>query len=461
MLILTLFHAALAQDTLLLRDVRPVDARGPQPRGDLLIAGDRIAAVGPDLLAPEGAHVIDAGGAFVTPGIIDAHVHISMAPGAQWRPPLSEDEEAARRAHHLRALLSWGVTTFADPGISREDAQQIQALSEQGPSPRPVWIGPILSPPGGYVVDVIPGLPAPETPAQARHFIEDFDAALDPVGVKVTMEDGFIRPVWPLHDDAVLDEVSRTCAEYGLDIYVHANEDEMYRRGLPLAPRAFVHAPVSPLSDAVRDQLIASGTYVITTLSTGMAALLEGDTAHWDDPRVHRSVPLDELATARDPAIGVAYRRAVAALALPRARWLHGAAARVAGSPRVIENQVARMADEIRALHDAGVPLVMGSDSGNWPALPYLQHGPSSLLEIEGLQERAGLSPLDVLTAATWTPAQMLRIDDEVGLVEVGMTADLLLLPADPLEDIRVLGRPMQVIRAGEAHPPADWLKAR
>ena len=104
------------------------------------------------------------------------------------------------------------------------------------------------------------------------------------------------------------------------------------------------------------------------------------------------------------------------------------------------------------------VPLVVGSDSAGWPIFPYLLHGRSTHVEM-GLLSDAGLTPAEVLTAATLRPATMLGLEAEIGTVEVGKRADLLVVSGDPLEDVGTLGHPVWVIRAGEVRTPQGWMR--
>ena len=118
------------------------------------------------------------------------------------------------------------------------------------------------------------------------------------------------------------------------------------------------------------------------------------------------------------------------------------------------------VADARRALaaeHRAGVPIVVGSDSGNGPIVPYLFHGLTTLREIE-LLGGAGLSPAQALAAATRTPARMLGLASEIGTLEVGKRADLVIVRGDPLKDLRALRSVLWTVKDGVAHTPAEWM---
>ena len=126
--------------------------------------------------------------------------------------------------------------------------------------------------------------------------------------------------------------------------------------------------------------------------------------------------------------------------------------------PKIAPGRIEKAVQLIGDLHEAGVPLVIGTDAGGSPVVPWLVHGPSMEMEVT-LLERAGLSPLAILTAATWTPAQMLGMEEELGTIEVGKRADLLIVEGDPLSDASVLLRPRWVIRAGDCRTPQEWME--
>jgi hypothetical protein len=104
-------------------------------------------------------------------------------------------------------------------------------------------------------------------------------------------------------------------------------------------------------------------------------------------------------------------------------------------------------------LHRAGVPLLVGTDSPE----PNVTPGFALHQEMEILVE-AGLSPADVLTAATLTNATALRQQDHLGSIAAGKLADILLLSANPLDDIRNTRKIELVIRGGQIHRPSDVL---
>ena len=111
-------------------------------------------------------------------------------------------------------------------------------------------------------------------------------------------------------------------------------------------------------------------------------------------------------------------------------------------------------------LHKAGVPIVLGSDSLQHPFAIYTFHGASSVNELL-IVSKLGLSPFETLKAATITPAQMLGLDDEIGTVEIGKKADLLIFTTNPLADIEALSNPSWVVKTGVAKTPAGWMTSQ
>ncbi len=109
--------------------------------------------------------------------------------------------------------------------------------------------------------------------------------------------------------------------------------------------------------------------------------------------------------------------------------------------------------DNLRAVHDAGIPIVMGTDAGNIGTL----HGPSVFREMT-LMERAGLSRIEVLRSATTHGAEALRMAGNVGAIEPGMLANLVILDDDPLADLANLSHAWRVVKNGRLLDPRELI---
>lgn len=434
-----------------IHDVRIIDARGDHGVHDLLIAGDRIAGIDPKDV-PGDARIIDGTGRTLLPGLIDSHVHITMIPAADFHNESASDRHKRHDAH-LRAYLAWGVTTIVDPGVSTDDAREIRQLLDEGPGPEVIFIGPLLGPKDGYPSVVIDTLAGISTADEVRTLIAEYQQ-FDPVGLKVTMEDGPLNTIWPLHSEGIQATIIEEAERHNLNLYVHAMDPEMARAALRLNPHALVHAPQKGDRQLARE-IAAQSVYVCTTLDILGATLMMWNPEILDDPRIQLTVPADEIDAARDPAvhkhmIETGWRTVAPGWPL----WLGRLVFREWLSKRYLETAI-RM---VRILNEQGVPLVLASDSPGWPIIPFILHGPSTHLELE-LLSRAGLSPIEILRAGTLTPAEMLGMDKELGTIEVGKRADILVVVGDPLQDIKALRNPVWVIRAGELRSPEDWIR--
>jgi imidazolonepropionase-like amidohydrolase len=109
----------------------------------------------------------------------------------------------------------------------------------------------------------------------------------------------------------------------------------------------------------------------------------------------------------------------------------------------------------LRMLWAADIPVVMGTDAGNIGTL----HGPSVFREMAYMQA-AGLSPLEVLRTATTQGARALRMEKDLGDIEPGRLADLVILRADPLEDVKNLATAHRVIKDGVVYDPEELMRS-
>jgi hypothetical protein len=190
---------------------------------------------------------------------------------------------------------------------------------------------------------------------------------------------------------------------------------------------AFHSEPDLALIPGVVAETRRSGAFVTPNLST-----IETLSKQWGKPQVLK----DFL---RDPR---------AALMTPNTRleWTNWDYVERKGS---IESMVVFLRTFTKALHDAGVPLLTGTDS---PTLPGMFPGSSIHDDIRTLIE-AGLSPYEALTAATRSPgefvARSVPAAAHFGTVALGMRADLLLVSANPLQNVGTLQSPLGVMTAG------------
>jgi imidazolonepropionase-like amidohydrolase len=423
-----------------------VDGTGRPPVRDavVLVRGGRIACAGTRSACPvpEGVGVTDLSGAWITPGLIDAHVHFCQTGWADGRPdafdvrkrhPYDEVEAALRTRpeRFFRSYLCSGVTSVFDVG-GYPWTLDLPAQTERDPeAPRVRAAGPLLA-----TIDFWLNL------AAERQFVwlKDEEAARTGVAylasrgaqaVKIWYIVSKERPV-----EASVPAVMTAGAEAkrrGLPLIVHATGLAEAKVALKAGAALLVHGVVdTPVDAEFLDLLKAGGAVYCPTLvvldgyvSLGRAAA-DGMPLRVDDP---------------------------GGCVDPRTRKLFAETA-ILGSAEIAEKVKVRetrapetrriMSANLKAVYDAGVPIAMGTDAGN-PGTP---HGPSVYAEMEAMQA-AGLPAMEVLVAATRGGSRALSRETEIGTVEAGKLADLLVLDADPTADIANARKVRAVVRGG------------
>jgi imidazolonepropionase-like amidohydrolase len=178
-----------------------------------------------------------------------------------------------------------------------------------------------------------------------------------------------------------------------------------------------------------------------------------------DDPLIQLTVPEEQIATARDPEAWERTGEALLEKMLPD--WVPSFVTTIAEGftmdEDLINGMIKSSSEAILTMHNAGIPIVVGSDSGNWSTFVNFFHGPSTIREIELLAE-SGMPAIDVVSSATRLPAEMMGVSDRVGTIEVGNQADLIVVNDDPLQDFRALRNLIWVIKEGEIRSPAGWM---
>ena len=451
MILFFLLFLALADplqepQSFLIENIRIVDGNGDHGIHDILITGSYIAALDPKEVS-QGTKRYDGSGKTLLPGLIDSHVHITMIPGEPFLEQ-TQQERNERHAIDLRSYLAWGITTIVDPGITSEDVQRIRSFH---PRPEIHVIGPLLGPKHGYP-SVVTKLEGVSTIEEIREKIDNYEQH-NPLGIKITMENGHYGSIWPLFKEELQHSIEKEIRSRSMNLYVHAMDKKMTRRALSMKPHTLVHASKDG-GKKLAKEIVASGAYVISTLSIyGSPLLLWNKKLLLDG--AEEKTPKEALEIMYDKRIHKQTKRAFSQVNFPAfPTWMTSW-----GFNSFFTKQfLGGVLKNLRIMNKEKVPLILGSDSGGWPMFTHMLHGHTTHLEID-LLEKAGLGPMEIIQASTSRPAKMLGLEDEIGVIEVGFRADLLIVQGNPLEEIQRLHKPVWVVRNGELRTANAWMK--
>jgi len=377
---------------------------------DIVIDGNRIAQVAPHRDDLHRGVVVDASASTVLPGLIESHTHLTKEYG-----------EALGRI-----WLSFGITTVRNPATNPfqglEDRESLESGVRIGP--RVITTGEPLDGtrvyyPGGVALDGGALIDGQISRAQALGF--DF------IKTYVRLPDLLQKRVIEAAHQAGMPVTSHEiypAVAYGADGVEHIRGTS--RRGFSPKNSETRHS----YRDVI-DLLAASGMTLTPTIGIqgGHQVLTLRDGAWLDDPRIARLFPPSASASSR------------ALRAQPPA------AADLAGR----EVLVVRQERLVGALVKAGGRVIAGTDS---PINPY---GLSLLLELEHYV-RGGLSPAEAIRTATAVPAEAMGLGAELGTIEVGKLADLIVVDGNPLTNITDLRRTRRVVKDGVVHEMAALL---
>lgn len=434
-----------------------IDGTGaePVPGAVVIVEDGRITCAGSesDCGVPEDAAVVDLSGRWITPGIVDAHVHFSQTAWADGRPDSIDVRELypydvvqwGLRSHperFFRAYLCSGVTAVFDVG-GYSWTWDLRSRAEDDPfAPHVAASGPLIShvnPPELRLVAEQQFIDLEDSDA-GRAAVR-YLAAHDSDAAKVW----FIGPAPEMRSeiDARVIAVAEEAARHELPLIVHATSLREAKVAVRAGARLLVHSVEDqPVDDEfvalMRDNdviytptLVVRGGYLrmYEAAYTGEAPPAVDDPNGCVDPlsleRIRQSAEVGDRIREE--------RRDYAVFQEYRARWTD--------SYEILE-------DNLRRLHAAGVKIAMGTDAGN----PLTVAGPSAYWEMEAMQA-AGMPAMDVLVAATRIGAEAMGRGADLGTLEPGKIADLLILTADPSVDAANFRRVESVMRAGTIHP--------
>jgi imidazolonepropionase-like amidohydrolase len=331
------------------------------------------------------------------------------ARGATIVPGLWDMHAHASQIEWAPAYLAAGVTTIRDMGGERRFLLALRdtIAAGRGLGPRVLLAGLV----DGDAPNAF-GVVVAATPGEGRAIVDRYHA------------DRFSEmKLYSLLAPGVVSAITARAHELGMTVTGHVPTALGARRAIEAGMDGIAHMPGT---DAELVSLMASRRIVVDP------------TAPWGELLGRApETPVDaiEPGLARGPAALVMSYRSVT-------NQTDAAAARA---------RVERQLQAIRTLHTAGVPIVAGTDG----AVP----GHSLLRSIELFVE-AGMTPREALQAATIVPARAMRLDRESGSIDVGKRADLLVLEANPLDDIRNIRRARWVVVAGRVYPTLPLWRA-
>ena len=411
-----------------------IDGNGGEPVPDsvIVIQGDRIVAAGPqsETPFPKGSETLDARGKWIIPGLIDSHVHFFQSGGLYTRPDVIDLRETVPYEDEIRTVgeqlqptfrryLCSGVTSVADVGGPMWNFVVRGQAAVIAEAPRVAVAGPLVS---TYVPEALkvddPPIVLTSSEEESRALVARL-AEKQPDLVKIW----FIRlPGAPLEELLkVVEPAIEESHARGIRVAVHATQLETAKAALRAGADVLVHSVADKEVDAEFIRLLKESGAIYTSsmvVFEGYEKVLSGNpfTSDFD-------------IACGDPSVIDSWNQ----LPPEKARSGRGG------------DQTAIAKKNLKTLQDAGVVLAAGTDAGNIGTL----HGPAIHREFE-LMAEAGLTPMEILVAATRNAARVLSAEPEMGTLEAGKFADLVILDADPLENIRNARKISKVIKGGK-----------
>jgi imidazolonepropionase-like amidohydrolase len=377
--------------------------------GTVVVAGDRITAVGPaSTPIPAGATRVDAKGKTLLPGLINAHGHVAATTGLRSDPAAYNRENLIRQ---LRTYAQYGITTVFSLG---DDQAAGFALRDEpaGGRARLFVAGPVV---GG------------DTAEAARAMVGKV-AEMKPDLIKIRVDDnlGTTRkmpePAWR----AVIDTAHSLKLPVAVHIYWLADAKATVNAGADMIAHSVRDTAVD---DEFINALKARDVCYSPTLTREISTFIYDSTPPWvDDPFFLKGVDQDIPAQLKDP---------------KRHEQVRNSAGWKAGQQYKAGLEVAQR--NLKTLADKGVRIAFGTDSGP----PARFQGFFEHLELEMMVD-AGLTPMQALVSATGDAARCHRKNGQLGTIAAGAAADLVVLGANPLENIRNTRTIEQVWIAGK-----------
>ncbi len=423
--ILTLASAfAAAADTLLIENVTLIDGTGRPPvaGASVLIDGDRIKRISRNPIETSArTRRIDGTGQYLIPGLMDMHIHLQG--GVTVTPEgLKIKFDRAKGVRALHSYLYAGVTSIYDAGNVSDYIMTLREEERSGKlvSPRIFATGAIVTYPGSHgsgdfstLVDSWP------------EAIPQLDAhiARQPDLLKLTYEErGWgARPMIPILPVDLMQRIIGYYNDRGIRTTVHTSSEYRARQAIFAGVDTLAHPIIQgPVSDDFARLMGAKKIPMVSTLTIGENySRLAEHPEYLDEPLYQATLTREEIDVLKTEKRKEYQER----------KWTWW---------MKIMTTIAQ--DNVRKIDEAGGVIVAGTDQSSGPALHR---------ELE-LMADAGISPSDIIRIATLNGAIFLGKERELGSIEEGKIADMVLLEADPTADINNAKKIVQVIKGGQ-----------
>ena len=384
-----------------LTGARVIDGTGKAPidRATIVIADGRIQAVGANVAVPAGAMRIDMSGKTILPGLINAHGHLQA--------DHSQRPARDRLAAQLRTYSDYGITTVQVLGIPLEDVTDALKLRDES---RPGTAGAITR---ARVLVAAQSLREIQSEQEARAKVTDYaNRGVDLIKLHIL---GIPTDTPPNVYGAIIDEAHKRGLRVAAHMFYLKDTKGLLEKGVDVLAHSIRDQPVDAATIAA---IKARDVEYIPTLTRDIAQFVyESAPPYFKDPFFRREIPnsyyRDELAKLNTPANQEKIRNNKTAQSTKQA--------------------LEQGRKNLKTLSDAGVTIALGTDTGTnegqWQG--YFEH-----VELEEMV-RSGLTPMQALVAATSGAAKAANIQQQLGTIAAGKQADLLVLTANPLTDIR------------------------
>ncbi|MCB2108222.1 MAG: amidohydrolase family protein [Rhodobacteraceae bacterium] len=421
-----LFAAWPVHADVLIKNVTLYDGTGAAavPGANVLVKGNTIAAISTHAIDAGGAQVIDGSGKYLIPGLMDVHIHVrggqggSVMQGGQRVP--TADFEAGLRA--LQGYLYLGVTSVYDSGNNPDFIFKLRANERAGEivSPRIFAAGGTISVPGGYGA----GLTALKI-ANWEQGKKDLIAKIErekPDMLKLILDRQglYANRAVPTMSEDIFHKVVQTADEMGVRTTVHVSmewdADMAARSGVSAMAHPVLRAVVN---DSYIKELADRKIPIATTMTVfSNIARVADDPSFFDNPLFKATLSEEEREKGKTS---------------ERQRYI------TSGMSGMFQLMIPYAKQNIKRLFDGGVILALGTDRTD---------GPTAHQELE-LLNQSGIGPFDCIKIATLNGAIYLGREKDLGSVETGKLADLVLLTADPADSVANFAAIDTVIKDG------------